>query len=180
MARLELRRFFPPPLVGVTVLLLLLILLTPNLLPNARPSAGSIFTQAELVVDWDSAKNLTHVYVRGLGTVRYTEIHLGLSRAYNWSRAPPVANLSFIWQNQTAVIAAQGATGENPVAVNVSAVYTDPFGVQVVYGGLYAFYVLASTLNTRTFLSGEAAAPTTPLADLPVTLLLVPVPTGGP
>ena len=171
-------RFFPWPLVGVAALLVTLILLTPDLQLTGSPSAGTFLTQAELIVDWDPGHNLTHFYVRGLGTVRYSSIIVGIATNYNWSSPSAIANLTWKWTNGTAVISVNAETKANPAVINVSSLYTDAFGSTVEFVGLYAFSAQSGTLTTRSLLSGEPGALPRPYASLPLTLLLETVAVG--
>ncbi len=73
---------------AIVALLVLLILLTPNLLPTSTPSAGSLATQAELIVDRADTSNITHFYVQGIGDVRYVTITAQIATNVSWP-APP-------------------------------------------------------------------------------------------
>ncbi len=166
-------RFFPLPFVGVAVLLVLLIFLTPNLLLGGGPAAGSLATQAELTIDRPSDANVTHFYVNGLGTVRYTEIRAMICTNLTWPAPASLANLS--WANATwghGVLAAVFSSTANPIAINVTATYVDASGSAVEFYAIYEFYVGADTLEGTALAPGLSNVPPTPLASLPLTLLL--------
>ena len=173
----SLRELFPLPFLGVVLLLVVLILVTPSLLSTGAPSAGSLQTQAELIVDRTVQENVTHLYLRGLGIVRFASMSLSLATNLTW----PVAGLPTYgpttWANLTLSLTA--VTSANPVAVNISATFVDDQGVRVRYVGAYAFYVTAGTLQTAALLPTESAVGPTPLQSLPLTLLLPQGSAGG-
>jgi len=166
-------RLVPIPLVGISVLLALLILLTPNLLLGGEPSAGSLATQAELTIDRPAGGNVTHFYVNGLSTVRYTVILAMICTNLSWPTTEPLANLT--WQNVSwglEVLATEFSTTANPVAVNVTATYVDAAGVSVEFYAIYEFYVGPGALQGLALAAGQSAFGATPLDSLPVTILL--------
>ncbi len=176
-------RVFPLPLVAVVALLVLLILLTPNLLPTSTPSAGSLATQAELIIDRSSTSNITHFYVQGLGEVRYQMITAQLSEGAPWPAPPSYHNLT--WANATnwtGVLEASFGSTADPVAVNVTATYMDPSGAVVEYYGLFEFDVASGALALTPIapgLSGFSNISPTPLTSLPLSLLLTATSAGG-
>jgi hypothetical protein len=173
VARSAWSAMFPLPLVAIVVLLGVLILLTPNLLLGTGPAAGSLATQAQLTVDVPPGGNVTHFYVNGLGEVRYSQIDLTLSTQVSWPAPPSVANIT--WGKTTAelgVLATSITTKQNPVALNVTATFVDAAGATVVFWGLYEFFLTATTLECVPLAVGQSTLPSTPLASLPVELLL--------
>lgn len=176
----SLRPYFPTPFVAIVALLLVLIVLTPNLLSTAAPSAGSLVTEAELVVDRVVGGNTTHFYVRGLGEVRYASIVVSLSRNLAWPAPGSVANVSFGATTTTDnVLLALVSTMANPVAVNVTATYIDSGGAKVAFVGVFAFDVAAGVLYETAYFPAGTSGTSTPLDDLPLSFLLETVPAGG-
>jgi hypothetical protein len=176
-------RFFPRPLVGVAVLIGLLILVTPFLTTHGQPSAGSIFSQAELIVDALPGNATMHFYVRGLGTTtRYDSISLGFAFGFNWTGGWPAGNLSWgNWTNGSNVLAVTGLTDRLPVALNVTALYVAS-GVGAVYAGEFALNITGgSTGPTLSVVSNTAGIGgfSTPVADLPIPITLALVSTGS-
>jgi hypothetical protein len=143
VTRLEMfQRYFPAPLVATAVLLVLLILLTPVLAPNGPPAAGTIFTQAELIVDRVPSSNLTNFYLRALGSaVRYSEISVWAGTGFPWTNgfpSPPI-NWSRVVHEDN-LVAFQFNETSNPVALNITMLYAAG-GSQAYYEGTFAFYV---------------------------------------
>jgi hypothetical protein len=169
------------PFLGIVVILIVLILLTPTLTPGGPP-AGSVPTQGSVVVDHRSGSNTTHLYVRGLGTVRYQSIDVGLSSNVSWPAPPNAKNLTFTnWTNQTYVVVLGVSYVSNPTALNVSVVYVDQSGTTATFIGLFVLFVQLDVLYVTPMLPGLAGIPPTPLVDLPVSLLLETAPSpGGP
>jgi hypothetical protein len=170
--RRKIRELFPTPLVGIAVLLAALIVLTPNLLTNGSPPAGSILAQAELIVDRaPGADAPLNLYVKGLSLVQYESINASLARNYNWTLATPVSNLHWVnFTNESFALILAISTLFNPVVLNVTVTYTAS-GYEV-FAGLLAFWVTGSSLWIRS-LSSEVTAPgSTALSALPLTLLL--------
>ena len=171
--------WFPPPLVGVALLLVVLIFLTPNLLSTGSPAAGTYPTQAELLVDRGTLEpNVTHLYVKSVGNVRYANLTMALATNLTW---PVSLHETIVW-NATTVendsLYISETTTANPVAVNVTATYVDPTGTTVVYGGAYAFYFQGNNLYTEV-LSTAGSVPPTTLAALPLYILLPVISTRG-
>jgi hypothetical protein len=179
-SRESLAPYFPVPLVGSAVLLAVLILLTPNLLSSSSPTAGSLASQAELLVDRGSSNGgNTDLYLRGIGLARYTSLELRWS-PLNSSNAP--ASLDGLhWR---AVAQANGSLGIDAVisdpafAVNASAVYVDSSGTGVSYSALFAFSWSGDVLATTAY-GAAAGSGTTPQSEMPLILLLVEGPYGG-
>jgi hypothetical protein len=166
-------RLFPLPFVGVSVLLVLLIFLTPNLLLGGRPAAGSLATEAELTIDHPAGGNVTHFYINGLSSVRYSLIQAQMCTNLSWPAPASQANLT--WQNASwgvDVLAAVFSTSANPVAVNVTATYTDAAGATVEYYAIYEFDLGGASLIGTPLAPGQSSFGTTPLDSLPVTILL--------
>jgi hypothetical protein len=173
--RERLAELFPWPFVGVAVLLVLLILVTPNLLSSGPPSAGSISATAEFVVDRVPGSNLTHVYIYGLSTVRYSLLDLHIATNVSW---PPPSDLAAInWTNSTnashALVLAY-ATAANPSAFNVTAVYVDSAGSRVTYAGTFEIYYLPPTLYVDDLTPGRQGTTTETISPTssPLNILL--------
>jgi hypothetical protein len=169
------REYFPTPLVGIAALLVALILLTPNLINNGTPPAGSILTQAELIVDRaPGATNVTNFYVRGLSLVHYASVNLSFANNYNFTHnSPAVSGLKWgNFSNSSYVLTVTAASTANPIVINVTATYTES-GV-VVYGGVLAFYIVAGTLYSRQLVGYGASAPpaSTKVTALPLYIIL--------
>jgi hypothetical protein len=175
-----LRPYFPTPFVAIVALLIVLIVLTPNLLSTAAPSAGTLPTEAELIVDRVPSENATHFYVRGLGEVRYDSIVVSLSKNLPWPAPASVANVSFgVPATTDNVLIALVSTMANPVAVNVTATYVDSAGTMVTFVGVFAFDVSGGVLYETPYFPAGTAGSSTPLDDLPLSFLLETVPAGG-
>jgi hypothetical protein len=171
----RLRRFFPIPLVAVAALLAILILITPNL----TTPAGSLATQAELLVDGVTGSNQTHVYVRGLGTVRFARISLGVGTFAHWNAIPPISNLTFTSVvNTTDSLGVSYVTTRSPVALNVTVIYRDSTGSCVSYTGVYAVEQSPPDLLSIDLSAGSGVV-STPITELPLILLLNSAPIGA-
>jgi uncharacterized membrane protein YuzA (DUF378 family) len=173
----------PLPFVGVALLLVVLIIATPVL--TGQSNGGGVLTQAELIVDALPGNLSTHYYVRGLSTTaRYAEINLGFAYGFNWTGAFPTGPLNWTdWQNASSVLAVDFGVSHDPVAVNVTALYSVG-GVNALYAGVLAFDVATppgSTTAVVTVVSATAgiAGFSTAVTDLPVPILLAYVGTGG-
>lgn len=175
----RLGELFPLPFVGVVVLLAVLIFLTPNLLLGGEPTAGTLATQAQLTVDLLPGAGTVHFYVQGFSSVRYAVLAALVATNLSW---PPHAASNLSWTNAsygTEVLAAAFSASGLPLAVNVSATYVDPAGTAVTYWGLYAFNVVGTELYTTPLDPRLPSVGATPLAALPLTLLLETEPAGG-
>ena len=175
--------FAPLPFVGVALLLVVLIIATPLL--TGQSTAGGPLTQAELIVDALPGNNSTHYYVRGLSTTaRYAEINLGFAYGFNWTGSFPSGRLDWTnWTNGSAVLSVDRVAPYDPVAVNVTALYTAN-GVNSLYAGLLEFDVgvaPGATTESLTVVSatGGIGGFTTPITSLPVPILLAYVGSGG-
>jgi hypothetical protein len=188
--RRRLGRYLPWPLVGVAIVLGVLIVLTPVLLSlGGPPAAGSVFTQAELIVDRVPGGNTTHFYVRAIGaTVRYAAIEVSWASGFSWTGTgtPDWAGLNWtIATNVTDFLSVTVSSAANPIALNVSAYY-DSNGI-ALYVGVFAFYVTnasgspADSLLGVTPTPGVALATATAIASLPILVPLADVGAGrGP
>jgi hypothetical protein len=173
MAPGRLPQLFPWPFVGAVVLLVILIFLTPNLLSTSTPPAGSLATEAELLVDQVPGSNLTHFYVEGLGDVRYAQVHAGVATNLTWPAPASASNVSFgVVTNSSEVLAVTFNTTANPSAVNVTVLYVDANGGAVEYWGIFEFYQSSGNLNVATLAPGLGSYPPTPVTSLPLTILL--------
>lgn len=136
------QRYLPGPLVATAVLLVLLILLTPVLAPNGPPAAGTVFTQATLLVDRTTSSNLTTFYLRALGsTVQYAQISVWSATGFQWTDGFPSPPLN--WSpvtNQSNLVAFQFNSTANPIALNITMLYSSG-GSRAYYVGVFAFYV---------------------------------------
>jgi hypothetical protein len=162
------------PLAGVAVLLVVLILVTPELFAN---TSGGLQTRAQLIVDRAPSANATSYYVESIGTAtRYQSITIGLATLPSWPYLGTVANITrWSWTNGSNTLVVAVTNGSSPVAVNVTVMYTDPSGATTEYGGVYGFYLNATSqrLETLPLNPGTTVAPTsTPLGNLPIFLLL--------
>jgi hypothetical protein len=174
------RGFFPTPFVAIVALLLVLIVLTPNLLSTTTPSAGSLPTEAELIVDRVASENVTHFYVRGLGGLRYDSIVVSLATNVLWPPKSPLSNVTFgapaVWRD---VLDSIVTTPANPVVVNVTATYVDAAGARVAFVGVFAFDVSGGMLYESDYIPAGSTITSTPVSALPLTLLLETVGPGG-
>jgi hypothetical protein len=166
-------RYFPLPLVSVAVLLVVVIFITPNL----TSPAGTLPTQAALLIDRIVGTNSTSFYVRALGTTRYAEVSVALAPNAVWpSKNPPTPPFNF--SNTTVFTNTLGVsvtTTLNPVALNVTATYRDTTGTCVAYIGTYVFYTAyaTQTLNYQDLTpSGTPGTQSAPVSSLPLSLLL--------
>ncbi len=177
--RRSLAPLFPLPLVGAAVLLAVLIVLTPNLLSTGSPSAGSAESQLELLVDRaPTGDNGTHLYLRGLGLVRYQSLTLDWG---NLSGTAPANLTGFHWAESTV----SGPTLEldlvvpsDAFAVNATGVFVDTSGAKAVFNGAYAFVWSGMVLATTAYGTASGAGPTSESA-LPLILLPPELPGGG-
>lgn len=169
------RDLFPIPLVGVATILIVLIFLTPILI-NGELAAGTIFTQAELVVDHPPGSSTTNFYVHAVGTVRYAILRIGIAQNYQWNNPPPVSTLVWgNWTNGTELVAISAASEMDPVAVNVSAYYTTQHSGSAWYFGILAFDVVGNTLFVRSYTSGVDVPGSVSISstELPLPILLL-------
>jgi len=176
---------FPGPLVGIALLLAILIVLTPILTANGQPAAGSIFSQAELIVDAVPGNATIHFYVRALSsTARFEEIRFSLATGFNWTGGFPPGALHWTdWQNASAVVAISAMTNQSPVAVNVTALYSADGGT-AYYVGLLALQITTPSGSSSEMLTVASATSgiagfTTPVSNLPLPITLSDV-GGGP
>ncbi|MHB1435445.1 MAG: hypothetical protein ACYCPN_04815 [Thermoplasmata archaeon] len=173
--RIAWRRYFPMPWVGFAVLLLALIILTPVLYSTGPPAAGTIFTQAELVVD--SNGTMTHLYLWGVSDVRYQSLSMGIATGFSpWNHRPPGG--AFRWTTATDALAVLGFTNQDVFAVNVSALYVSQGSA--CYGGVVAFNLSASSLATQSFTPGLSVPSAISLNSLPLSIALVNLGSGCP
>ncbi|HTS33023.1 MAG TPA: hypothetical protein VMI55_03685 [Thermoplasmata archaeon] len=175
----QIGRLLPAPLAAIVILLVALILLTPILLSSGQPAPG-ILTQAELIVDRVPGSDVTHFYVRGVGTTtRYSEMSIEWAANFTWSTAFPTGTLNWsVGANLSDVLAAVFATSANPVALNVSALY-QVSGSSTLYIGVLAFEVSGGGTSGTDLLSsvtdtpGLAGPAPVSLSNLPLTIPLV-------
>jgi hypothetical protein len=179
----DLGKLFPGPLVGVALLLGLLIIFTPFLTSYGQPTAGSIFSQAELVVDALPGNTTVHFYVHGLGTTaRYASIEIGIAYGFNWTGGWPSGNLTWSnWTNGSDVLVVSGATSHVPAAVNITADYING-GVSALYVGQFAVNLSSSSGTDTLYVVSNTAGIgpfSTPVIDLPVPITLSLLRTGS-
>ena len=175
---------FPGPLVGIALLLAILIVLTPILTSNGQPAAGSIFSQAELIVDALPGNATMHFYVHGLSaTARYSEIRFSLATGFNWTGGFPPGPLAWTgWQNTSEIVAISAMVNETPVAVNVTALYSAN-GASAYYVGLLALEITTpagSPTEVLTVVSATSGISgfSTPVTNLPLPITLADVGSG--
>ncbi len=176
-------RYFPSPYVGIAAILALLVVLTPVLITNEPPSAGTIFTQVELVVYTNGTVGangtpVIQLYVHGVTDVVYARLRIGVA-PFNWSERTPPWNASFRWTNASDTIAVQTYATANPFAVNVTAFY-DRAGAGC-YAGLAAFNysAVAGVLYGRGW-SGTSVPAATAQTALPISVTVPLLPGNGP
>lgn len=149
------RRFFPIPLVGAAAILVVLIVLTPILIGSGVPAAGTIFTQAEVIVDYPGTNATSYYYLHAIGNVRYTMLSIGIAENYVWDHPPPIPSLIWgNWTNGTDLVAIGAMSSGNPVALNVSAYYSTAKEGSAWYVAIIAFEVVGNTLFFRSYTSG--------------------------
>jgi hypothetical protein len=129
----------PWPFVGVSVVLGVLVLVTPALLDSGPPAAGSLFTQADLIVDRVAAGgSTTNFYLHAASdTVRYASIAIGIATDFTFNGSYPTARLNWTWTNGTNLLELSVQVPASSIAVNISATYVG--GGTAVYEGLLAF-----------------------------------------
>jgi hypothetical protein len=177
---------FPWPFVGTAVILSTLVVLTPALFDGAL-SAGSFLTGADLIVDRVADTGATNFYVRGVdSSVRYQSISVGIASGFSWNGGTPPLPTAWSWTNESEVLELGVNASANPVAINVTAVYSGG-GSMACYAGVLAFYVSGSgsgeTLSIYVYSSTSGMyAPSTPLSlsQLPEPLALEDFGTGCP
>lgn len=162
------------PLAGLSALLVLLIVLTPDLVAPSTPAAGCFGSAPKLDVDQPPGYTGLKLYVEGIETVRFENLSIALAHA-TWP--PPVSGVGLnwtTWGNATESLFANLTTTVDPVAINVTATYVDPQGGHATYGGLYVLNISAPYLRVATLTSSLAGtAPSqVPLTNLPVDLPL--------
>ncbi len=149
------RRYFPTPLVGIAAILLVLILLTPVLIGSQVPAAGTIFTQAEVIVDYPTINTTTYLYLHAIGNIRYTSLSIGIAENYNWNAPPPIGSLVWgNWTNGTDLVAIGTSYSGNPIAINVSAYYSTTKVGSAWYVAIIAFEVSGTALVFRSYTAG--------------------------
>ncbi len=177
------RGLFPIPLVGAATILFVLILLTPILITSGVPAAGTIFTQAELVVDHPTGNSTTNFYLHAIGNVRYAYLSIGFAQNYNWDNPPPIQALVWgNWTNGTNLVAISAESLDDPIAVNVSAYYATAKEGNAWYVAILGFEVVDNTMFLRSYTSGVDVPRSVSLsgAALPLPILLADVGSGGP
>jgi hypothetical protein len=174
------RAFFPLPYVSIVVLLIVLILVTPNLVST---QAGSLCSEAQLLVDWTGgpSANFTHFYLRGICSVRYASIMLGVGTNASSPGAfsPPASATSFRFDNVTwanGTIQAMATTALDPVALNVSAVYVDASMASVTFVGTFAFDENGGRLFYVSYPISGGGVASAPVSSLPLTFTLTEAP----
>lgn len=174
------RTRFPIPLVGTATILAVLVLLTPVLVDTGGPAAGSVFTQAELVVDPGSGAGPLHLYLHGIGNVRYAELSLALADNYSWGQGVPSGWGAATNGSGLVELSAESALGT--VAVNATAHYVDSSGGSTWYFALLGLSETGSTMRFVSFTSGVVVPSSIPLAssDFPYAILLANVGPGAP
>jgi hypothetical protein len=185
-SRSRLAGAFPWPFVGTAVILSVLILLTPVLISNGPPAPGSLEAQAVVIVDRVAGSGTTHFYVRAVGSsVRYDSISIGLATGFAWDGGSFAWATSWTWANETDVLELGANSTQNPVAINVTAVYR--VGAAVAdYSGIMAFYVSGSgsgeslSIVVSPYTPGVSAPSSVPDSQLPEPLPLQDFGSGSP
>ncbi len=148
---------FPWPFVGTAVILSALVVLTPVLFSSGAPSPGFL-TAADLIVDRVTGANVTHFYVRAVGsTVRYQSISVGIATGFAWNGGRVTFPSSWTWTNESDVLELGLNSSGNPIALNVTVEYAAG-GSVAYYAGVLAFD-LAGTGSGETL--SIAVSPTT-------------------
>ncbi len=170
--------WFPWPFVGISVILGVLVVVTPALIDTGPPAPGSLFTQADLVVDRISGGSTTNFYLHAASdTVRYLAISIGIATDFTFNGTYPTGALSWTWTNGTNLLELSVEEAGSSIAVNVSATYVS--GGTAVYQGLIAFGLTNSSsgptfaIAVDTSLTPGVGAPSTwPIAALPLSIAL--------
>ncbi len=177
---------FPWPFVGTAVILSVLVLLTPVLISNGPPAPGSLEAQAVLIVDRASGSGTTHFYVRAVGSsVRYDSISIGVASGFAWNGGSFAWPTNWTWTNETQVLELGANSTQNPVAINITAVYAVS-GAVADYAGILAFYVSGSgsgetlSIAVSSDTPGVSAPSSVPDSQLPEPLPLQDFGSGGP
>lgn len=169
------RRYFPIPLVGAASILAVLIFLTPVLIGTGVPAAGTIFTQAELIVDYPGQNATTYFYLHAIGNVRYADLSIGIAQNPFWDNPPPIQQWAWgNWSNGTDLVAIGSSSLNNPVAVNVSAYYTTAKEGNAWYVAILGFEVVGNTMFLRSYTGGVDVPHSVSItgSQLPVAILL--------
>jgi hypothetical protein len=162
------------PLAGVSALLVLLIVLTPDLVAPNTPAAGCFGSAPKLDVDQPPTTSALKLYVEGIETIRFQNLSIALANS-TWPPPPTGAGLNWTrWGNTTESLFDSLSTNLDTVVVNVTATYVDPQGGHAIYGGEYAFNVSGPDLLVATLTPALAGtAPSSVLLNsLPVELPL--------
>jgi len=170
------------PFIGVVVLLVVLIILTPNLFSSG---GAGLQTRAQLIVERAAPDGNTTFYVESIGTsTLYQSITVGLAPLPTWPYTGTSSELrGWTWTNASEALVLIATSARNPVAINVTVKYANPSGVPTEYVGVYGFDLNETTLTLQSvnLLPGASAPPpSTPLADLPIFLLLAIQTASGP
>ncbi len=164
---------------GVALLLVLLILITPALENGVSTPSGSIFSRAELFVDYLGNSSVA-LYVESYGHVRFSSITLGVNTSLGNTTAGTFPSLHWnYWQNATDridfSIFVQNTT---EFAINATTVYASPPPVTYTTSyGSYGFVLTptASGLVMTVIPFGNLPSTQTqtwPVTDLPQALVL--------
>ena len=171
-------RLLPAPLAGVALLLVALILLTPVLLSSGQPAAGSLLTEADLILDRTPGSNVTHIYVRGVGeTTRYSAMEVEIAGNFSWTGGFPSGPLNWtVAENASGVLLVSLASSLDPLALNVSVLY-EAGGGSALYLGEIALEVGPGAGGPTVFLAsatpGLSVAASVPVSTLPLIVPLV-------
>jgi hypothetical protein len=170
---------FPIPLVGATAILVVLIVFTPVLFASGPPAAGTFETQALLVIEQVSTGENVTLYLHAVGpAILYSNLSIGLAGGFTWDGSCPTSGLHFlVWENATTALEEDLGTALDPVAIKVTAIYTE--------GGSTATYAAELALqSTGGMISMAACSGATPPASpqpvgTPIVLLLAETTSGG-
>jgi hypothetical protein len=171
-------RWFPWPFVGISVVLGVLVLVTPVLINSGPPAPGSLFTQADLIVDRVPSGSTTNLYLHAASdTVRYASIAIGIATGFTFNGSYPPGPLSWTWTNGSNLLELSLEVSGTTFAVNISATYVS--GGTAVYEALLAFGLSNGSSGPQlgiavdSALTPGVAAPAFALvADLPLSIAL--------
>jgi hypothetical protein len=110
------------PLAGLSALLVLLIVLTPDLVAPNTPSAGCFGSAPKLDVDQPPGASVLKLYVEGVETIRFQNISIAIANS-TWPPPPSAVGLNWSrWDNASESLFGNHTTSVDPVAVNVTAI----------------------------------------------------------
>ena len=157
------------PFIAVALLLVVLILVTPSL--TGQTPTSSLSTRPELIVDQPA--NSTDLYVRGIGSVRYASVSVGLDVNAPWPPPAVATNLTFSnWTDRNNTLEVQAVVVATTFAVNVSVLYVAPDGSSAMFAGVFVIHFAQGFLYVAALMPGFGTISPTPVTELPLSLLL--------